>query len=238
MAIGAIQFGVMYLAYIYCFTTLKAYQAAIFTIITPIYVVLFDSILRKRFSLVYLIAALLSVIGALVIKYEGVSKENLIAGFLTMQIANIAFAFGQVCYALWKEKHQDIPNKDIFASLYLGAFLLTGIICLSYTDFHATVSSLNISNVSALIYLGIIASGIGFFFWNIGASQSKNPGTLAVFNNMLPPAAALVSIVFFGEYKTLSSDGIIRLILGTLIIFASLFINYSKTPKLTHQDPS
>ena len=41
LGIGALQFGLMYLAYIESFRYLRAYEAALFTITTPIFVTLF-----------------------------------------------------------------------------------------------------------------------------------------------------------------------------------------------------
>ena len=38
VAIGAIQFGLMYLAYLAAFHSLAAYQIALLTIVTPIFV--------------------------------------------------------------------------------------------------------------------------------------------------------------------------------------------------------
>ncbi len=241
MLIGAVQFGIMYLAYLYTFTVLKAYQAAIFTIFTPIYVVLFDAILTGKFRRAYFIAAVLSVVGALIVKYEGVSRENLISGFIAMQAANLAFAAGQVFYVHWKRKHTTVKNTEIFASLYMGATLLTVTVCLFTVDFPATIRNLSSDNIIALVYLGIIASGIGFFLWNIGATQT-NAGTLAVFNNALPPIGALISILFFGEYKALSPEGIVRLIAGSSLIVGMIFYcqritfrNYETHPSHTRR---
>ena len=44
---------------------------------------------------------------------------------------------------------------------------------------------------AVLVYLGIVASGIGFFLWNAGARRSA-PGVLAVGNNLKIPLAAAV----------------------------------------------
>src|SRR5215204_2360952 len=46
-AIGAVQFGLMYLAYIESFRYLRAYEAALFTITTPIFVTLLADALDR-----------------------------------------------------------------------------------------------------------------------------------------------------------------------------------------------
>src|SRR4051812_9107598 len=48
-AIGAVQFGVMYLAYNESFHYLKAHEVALFTLTTPIFVTLLADALDRRF---------------------------------------------------------------------------------------------------------------------------------------------------------------------------------------------
>ena len=50
LAIGALQYGVMYITYIASFRFLKAYEVALFTIFTPIYVTLFNDLFARRFK--------------------------------------------------------------------------------------------------------------------------------------------------------------------------------------------
>src|SRR5688572_17081216 len=61
-AIGAVQFGVMYLAYIESFRYLRAYEAALFTITTPILVTLIADALDRTLRVRALVAALLAVV--------------------------------------------------------------------------------------------------------------------------------------------------------------------------------
>src|SRR5688500_12180456 len=62
-AIGVVQFGLMYLAYIESFRFLKAYEAALFTITTPIFVTLFADALDRTLRPRALGAAALAVVG-------------------------------------------------------------------------------------------------------------------------------------------------------------------------------
>jgi len=73
--------------------------------------------------------------------------------------------------------------------------------------------------VATILYLGAIASGLGFFLWNIGARR-VNTGTLAVFNNLKIPLAVAVSLLVFGE-----STNITRLLIGGMIIISALVLN-------------
>jgi drug/metabolite transporter (DMT)-like permease len=65
----------------------------------------------------------------------------------------------------------------------------------------------------------VLASGIGFFMWNTGATRVQ-AGVLAVFNNVKVPLAVLVSLLFFGE----RTDGL-RLFGGGTIIALALWLN-------------
>ena len=75
----------------------------------------------------------------------------------------------------------------------------------------------------SLIYLGCIASGLGFFLWNKGATQT-NHGILAAFNNAVVPLAVLCSLFIFGEARELNTDTLIRLSMGSFLIFSSILI--------------
>ena len=54
--------------------------------------------------------------------------------------------------------------------------------------------------------LGIVASGLGFFLWNIGATR-VGVGRLAVMNNAKVPLMISVSLLVFGERTNLASLG-------------------------------
>lgn len=213
--LGMIQFGLMYVAYIFAYQYLQAHQVALFTILTPIYVTVINDAIEKRFHLRFLLAALFAILGSGIIVLSDISWIELSIGFLLMQASNMAFAFGQVYYRKLMKELPDIKDASVFVYLYFGAVLLTGIFSLFTTNYSNLV--LTRPQVLSLIYLGVIASGICFFLWNIGARKT-NAGTLSVFNNLKIPLAILVSLLFFNE--TVNS---LRFIIGgTIILFAML----------------
>jgi drug/metabolite transporter (DMT)-like permease len=73
--------------------------------------------------------------------------------------------------------------------------------------------------ILVLLYLGLLASGLGFFLWNIGVTRVA-AGTLAVFNNVKIPLAVLVSLLFFAEQTEL-----LRLVMGGALIMLALAMN-------------
>ena len=194
--IGAVQFGLMYLAYNESFRFLKSHEIALFTLTTPVLVTLladaFDRTLRPR----ALLAALIAVAGSACI----VAKSSAIGGALTglalVQLSNIAFALGQVLYRRVRRQSPDVRDRDVFALLYAGAFAVALPATLLRTNFSTL--TLTPSNAGTLLYLGVVASGFGFFLWNLGATR-VNAGTLATMNNAKIPLGIAVSLLVFGE---------------------------------------
>jgi drug/metabolite transporter (DMT)-like permease len=219
LVVGAVQYGVMYIAYNYSFQYLKAYEVALFTIFTPIYVTLINDAFRRRMHWVSLLATVLTVIGTAIVRRGGMIQSDILTGFLIVQISNLGFAFGQVYY---REVMVTLPagkfdNLKIFGLLYMGGFLTAGISAAIFTPWQTfTITG---EQMIVLLYLGAIASGLSFFLWNVGA-RKVNAGTLAIFNDLKIPLAVIVSIVFFGEQANW-----LNLLVGGGIAVAALYLN-------------
>ena len=218
---GAIQFGLMYACYMRAYQFIPSHLVAIFSILTPVYVVLIHDLRRRTFSKRYLWIAILSVLGAASIKAKTIPSGDIWMGFGLMQAAGIAFAFGQVAYRDWKRANPQLPDRSVFGLLSLGGVFTVGCFSLMLTDFHAV--ELSSEHWKAILYLGCVASGLGFFLWNKGASVS-NPGTLAAFNNVVVPLAVLFSLFLFGEADSLDNESLARLIVGAGLIGAAVFL--------------
>ncbi len=213
-AIGAVQFGVMYLAYIESFRYLHAYEAALFTITTPIFVTLlvdcFERTLRPR----ALIAALLAVVGTGIIVVKSTDLKLTLAGLGLVQLSNVAFAFGQVFYRRLRKQNTALKDREIFALLYAGAV----VVAVAALVGRGVSFNLTTPQLWTLLYLGVVASGLGFFLWNKGAVQVKG-GTLAVMNNLKVPLAVACALLFFGESADLP-----RLIASLLVLGAAVWL--------------
>jgi drug/metabolite transporter (DMT)-like permease len=226
---GALQYGVMYVAYNSAFQYLKAYEVALFTIFTPIYVTLIHDGLQKRFNGLNLGTAALAVVGTGIVEGSGVRNSGILAGFLLMQLSNLCFAFGQVYY---KELLRDTPgikDRDIFALLYAGGALVGGLGAI--TVFSQGGMNLGGKQWLSLLYLGAVASGLGFFMWNHAARRAR-VGVLAIFNDLKIPLAVVVSLLFFGEQAD-----VLRLIAGGAIVAAALALNEMGARRFTQTSP-
>lgn len=228
-AIGAVQFGLMYLAYNESFRFLKSHEIALFTLTTPILVTLladaFDRVLRGR----ALGAALLAVAGAAVIVVKATPTANTLTGVALVQLSNVAFALGQVLYRRLRAQpqHAALRDRDVFGLLYAGAFAVTLPVTLVRTDFAAL--PLNATNLGILLYLGVIASGVGFFLWNLGATR-VSAGVLAAMNNAKIPLAVACSLIVFGETADLP-----RLLAGGTLLAVAIWVAEGKIFTATGQ---
>ncbi|MBU2895813.1 carboxylate/amino acid/amine transporter [Vibrio hepatarius] len=217
MAVGGTQLGLMYCFYYQSFLLLSVPEVLLFTVFTPIYVTLIYDLLKGRFSPWYLLTAIIAVTGAALIKFSGIN-ENFLIGFLVVQGANLCFAMGQVGYKyIIEDQSVNLSQHTVFGYFYLGA------LCVALVAFSLLGNIEKMPTTSTqwgvLIYLGITASGIGYFAWNKGATI-VNAGALAAMNNALVPAGLIVNIVIWNRDVDLT-----RLAIGGAIIMLSLWFN-------------
>ncbi len=216
MALGACQLGVMYLFYYQSFLCLSVPEVLLFTIMTPIYVTLiYDLMQGNRLRWGYLFSALLAVLGALIIRYNPLSPQFLL-GFALIQGANICFAIGQVGYKRVMEI-SPMPQRNAFSWFYLGALCIALPAWLLFGH-HQMMPTTGLQ-WGILIWLGVGASGMGYFMWNYGATQ-VDAGTLAIMNNVLIPAGLLVNLAIWQQHPDW-----IRLIAGGAVIALSLWVH-------------
>ena len=215
-AIGAVQFGLMYLAYNESFRYLQAHEVALLTLTTPVFVTLMGDALARTFRIRALAAALLAVGGTGVVVYHGQNFRPTLPGLALVQLSNLAFAVGQVGYKRFRERRSALGDRDIFALLYAGAFSLTLPLALFRAD--PDTFTLTVTQSLTLLYLGVLASGAGFFLWNMGATR-VGTGALAVMNNAKIPLAVACSLIFFGESADLP-----RLALSLVLLSAAVWL--------------
>jgi len=219
MAVGAIQFGIMYVSYIYAYKYLAAYEIAVLTLVTPLFVVLVDDLFSKTVQKPYLLGAMVAVLGGLVLKLRFDGGSIRWEGILLMQTSNLCFAFGQVYYRRLMQKHTGLKDQHLFGLLYLGAFLVTGLAFAYGSD--ASKLALSMTQVWVLLYLGVVASGLCFFLWNLGARKT-NAGTLGIMNNLKVPLGVLMSLTVF-ERGSVEAGSVPRLLVGGLLIVGALW---------------
>lgn len=216
-ACGALQFGVTYVCLYLSFEYLTVPEVLLFTITTPLYVALIDEGLKGRFSVGPLLSTAMAVVGAAIIRYDNISSDFL-SGFLILQLANLAFAAGQVGYAhLVKHYTPQGPLYRSFGLFFVGALMVVLPAFLLLGNLEKLPQTA--LQWSVLGWLGLLASGLGFYLWNKGATLVDG-GTLGIMNNALIPAGLLVNLLIWNRDADL-----VRLTLGGAVILLSLWVN-------------
>lgn len=214
--IGAVQFGVMYLAYNASFQYLQAYEVALLTLTTPVFVTLFADALDRRWRPRALGAALVAVVGTVIITATSKDIDLALSGVLLVQLSNVAFAVGQILYQRLRQRQPALRDRAVFGLLYIGAFAVAAAALLAGRSRLSI--DLNGSQLLTLVYLGTLASGVCFFLWNVGATRVR-AGTLAVMNNVKIPLAVAVSLLFFGERADVA-----RLLTGGALLAGAVWL--------------
>ncbi|MBV8045401.1 carboxylate/amino acid/amine transporter [Pluralibacter sp.] len=216
MLVGALQLGIMYLFSFRAYLYLTVSEFLLFTVLTPLYITLiYDLLSKRKLRWGYLLSALLAVIGAAIIRYDKVS-DHFWTGLMFVQLANISFAVGMVGYKRLMEVHP-MPQHNAFAWFYLGAF----IVAVAAWFMLGNPQKLPTTTLQwgILVWLGVVASGLGYFMWNYGATQ-VDAGTLGIMNNVHVPAGLLVNLAIWQQQPHWSS-----FITGALVIMASLWVH-------------
>lgn len=223
--IGVVQFGGTYLLYLRAITFLQAFEVALFTIFTPLYVVVIDAILERVWHPRFLLAAVFAAGGAAAVLHYAWMSNYYLLGFFLMQGSNLCFAVGQL---FWRRERKrldaSVTDAQLFALPYAGAFAITTLVSLFTTDWMGL--RLSGSQALSITYLGVVASGLCFFWWNVGAER-VNTGTLAVLNNAKVPLGVICSLVIFHERETANLS---RVMVSLLLLGIAVWLAEKKSP--------
>jgi len=216
MLVGALQLGIMYLFGFQAYLYLTVSEFLLFTVFTPLYITLiYDLLSKRRLRWSYLLSAGLAVIGAAIIRYDKVS-DHFWTGLILVQLANISFAIGMVGYKRLMET-RPMPQHNAFAWFYLGAFVVAAVAWLIMGNPQKLPTTT--LQWGVLVWLGVVASGLGYFMWNYGATQ-VDAGTLGIMNNVHVPAGLLVNLAIWQQQPHWPS-----FIIGGAVIMASLWVH-------------
>jgi len=221
LLLGAIQFGAMYAFYISSYQHLAAWQVALWTVFTPLYVVLLDEGRQRRLQISSLAAALLAMAGAMLVHGRWPSGDTLV-GILLVQGSNLCFAVGQLGYrplsraVIGLGRGARSREAGLLGWMYVGAAVLAVVGFVIFGD--RTRLAFDVDAVVVLLYLGFLPTAAGFWLWNTGAARTSAT-MLAVANNLKVPLAVLVSWLVFQE-----SAPYLRALAGLVMMVAALII--------------
>jgi drug/metabolite transporter (DMT)-like permease len=215
-AIGAIQYGLMYACLFAAYASLAGHEIALLTVLTPFYVALCDAFWHRRWHGRWLLAALLACGGGAVLFLRD-TLPGAWQGIALMQLSNFSFAVGQIAYRELRPQFAVRGDAAVFALLYGGALLPLAVLT-ALSDGWRDLALLDGRQWLALAYLGSVASGLCFFWWNRGAAMVP-AGVLAVLNNLKIPLAVILAAGVFGEQVSLPN-----LLLGTAAVAAAWWL--------------
>ncbi|MBA1195402.1 EamA family transporter [Pseudomonas entomophila] len=217
LLIGALQYGITYVCLYLSFRVLSVPEVLLFTILTPLHVTLIEDALNQRFNAWALVAAVVAVAGAAVIRFDTLSGDFFV-GFLLLQLANFTYAAGQVFYRHLIARHpSDEPHYRRFGYFHLGALLVVLPAFLAFGNAQHLPST--DSQWLVLLFLGLCPTALGLYWWNKGACLV--PGaTLAVMNNLHVPIGLVLNLLIWNQAQPLG-----RLLLGGAIILASVWLS-------------
>lgn len=227
MGIGVVQVGLMYLFFYQSFLFLSVPEVLLFTVFTPVYVTIIYDLLKGTFNPLYIATAALAVLGAYVIKSSQINP-GFFTGFMMVQGANICFALGQVLYKklLEDEALEGIKQSMIFGYFHFGALLISAAAFLLFGNMDRITP--DPTQWAVLIWLGLVASGLGYFLWNRGATQVDS-GILAIMNNAVVPLGLVVNLLLWGKEISYT-----HLLLGGGLILLALWLHKMILERKTH----
>ena len=217
LLIGALQFGITYVCLYLSFRVLTVPEVLLFTILTPLHVTLIEDALNRRFNPWALVAALVAVSGAAVIRFDSISGD-FFKGFLLLQLANFTYAAGQVLYRRLVARYpSELPHYRRFGFFYLGALavVLPAFLAFGKADFLPDAPL----QWAVLVFLGLVSTALGMYWWNKGACLVTG-GTLAVMNNLHVPVGLLLNLLIWNQHELLG-----RLLLGGLVILFAVWLS-------------
>ena len=215
--LGGVQFGGMYLCYNESFKHLASHQVALLTLTTPILIALLEGCRTRKVSTRLWLSVLVATVGVGIIIWhpDGFTRPSLL-GLLLIQLSNLCFAFGQWAY---RNRMKDAADRPAFSWMYLGAVLVT----LPFAWQHRHLATeIGTNQMLALLYLGLVASGLCFFLWNLGARRVTT-ARMAVMNDLKIPLGILASILVFKE-----SPNLLRLAVGIPLLVAAIWLGGEK----------
>ncbi|MBU4485041.1 EamA family transporter, partial [bacterium] len=210
--LAVFEFFLVYFLYLTSIKYLPASKVAALTLTTPIMILAIDSFFKSKFpALKILLPFIFALFGSLVLydknPVDGVTVGGQVVGFVCIMLSNLSFAFANV--VLRRRAH----SSAIFVTS--AAQMLAGLLSLvTSLVWVGAPKSLTPSRWGILIYLSVIATGIGFWFWNRSVNKlgALYPGLIS---NLKAPIAAALSMILIKEFVSIEMwIGIICLVVS------------------------
>lgn len=217
--LGGLQFGLMYVCYLAAFRYLAAWQVALWTVFTPVLVVLAAQLGQRRWQAAPWLAAVVAVAGAMLAQGQ-VPSGGTLHGVLLVQASNLAFAVGQLLYGPLARRTGALGDGAARKEAGLLGWMSLGGAALAALGAVTMQRPLELAMLReaapTLLYLGLVPTAVGFWCWNRGAARVA-AGPLGVANNLKIPLGVVVAWTVFGEAAAYG-----RALAGLALVLAAL----------------
>lgn len=193
----------------------SATNVGLISTLNAISIALFSSLfLKEKINRFQILSMILSFFGVLLVLSKGnialLFSLQFNSGDLWMIAAVCIWGIYSVC-SKWATK----TTSPMMATLYSGVFGV--ILLLPFNIPSFTVSDINASFITSLLYTGLISTVVCMVFWNIGV-QKLGATTAGIFLNFNPIFTAILAFLFLGEALTWVQ------ILGTVIVVTGCYL--------------
>lgn len=195
-------------------------NASLMNSTTPIMIyILSFLLLKERLTRFQAIGTLVSLTGVLFI-ISGGSLESLLAfSFNKGDLIVLAAVFCWSVYSLLIKKYAGkLPGYSTFlVTIAIGALML-----LPFTTYELLTTpqtiEWSISTISAILYVGIVASIVAFLSWNTGVI-ALGANKAGIYLNFIPVFATIFAVIFLNEQLLIAQ------VVGGIAVIAGVFIS-------------
>jgi drug/metabolite transporter (DMT)-like permease len=192
--------------------------ALIGTTSSPIFAIILARIfLKENIGWPKLIGMLLCIAGVLFLIAKG-NLENLV--HFTFTEGDLWILLGAFCFAVYNTLVRKKPS-GISAVNFLFVIFCTGTLLLlpvfSWEVMHHPAIEWNPALIGMLFYLGVPASVVSYWCWNLAIGR-LGAGRTALFGNLIPIFASLEAAVILGEQFTMTH------VISMVLVFTGILI--------------
>jgi len=204
-ALGAVQFGLMYVLYVASFRWLAAWVVALLTVFTPLYVLVLARLPAGRARWRAAAAALLAVGGAVLVNARGGDGGAAWPGVLLLQASNLCFAAGQLRYGSLRRR-SGVADAALLAWMYAGAAAAALLAYLGVDPLIQVAVFITVSGVAVLLTRPLTRR-LNEQQKNFVGSDRVLEKRAIVLTEINPPLGAGMVRVDAEEWRATSEDG-------------------------------
>jgi drug/metabolite transporter (DMT)-like permease len=197
--IGVFEFALTYLLYTAALSFLPSGVIGALTLLTPIYIFIGSWLVGlEEAKPRALLAVCVSILGAYLCIPFGVWSESLSGGLwgvILINISNACFALGNIIINKLSIQYR-WDDDHTYRGLLIGG--LIAFICMLIDPASRHLPDLSFQAWLLPLYLGVVATGIGFFLWNKGVNDAS-ANMAGVMGNLKAPFAIMWGSVLLSE---------------------------------------